>query len=71
MKNQDLQQIRKRINERFSDRENADKVETQFDFENSIGLLEEQYLEIELGLKQLERGESINASDFLKKLKEI
>ena len=70
MKNPEIEEIKERINHRFSNKDLTDKPvqsEKEYAFENSVELVKEQYLEIELGLQQIEKGEVVDGAEFLKK----
>lgn len=71
MENQEIEEIKKRINNLISKDKIASSVEedsNNYAFEDSVQLTKEQYLEIELGLEQIKRGEYSDAREFLKSL---
>lgn len=71
MENQEIEDIKKRINNLISNDKIASSVEedsNNYAFEDSVQLTKEQYLEIELGLEQIKRGEYSDAREFLKSL---
>lgn len=72
MKNPEIEEIKERINHRFSNKDLTDKPvesEKEYAFENAVKLVKEQYLEIELGLQQIEKGEVVDGAEFLKKIR--
>lgn len=74
MENQEIQNIKNRIAELLSEQGkqvSTSSSENDFAFENSIGLLKEQYLELELGLKQIATSEYSEAREFLKKVRAL
>lgn len=72
MENQEIKEIKKRINNLISNDKTASSVKedsNNYAFEDSVQLTKEQYLEIELGLEQIKRGEVYNAREVLKSLR--
>jgi predicted transcriptional regulator len=72
LKNPEIEEIKERINHRFSNKDLTGKPvesEKEYAFENAVELVKEQYLEIELGLQQIEKGEIVDGAEFLKKIR--
>lgn len=74
MENQEIQEIKTRVDLLLSENKSsysADEKAENFSFEESIQLTKEQYLEIELGLKQIQKNEVFEATKVLNSLKEL
>ena len=72
MENQEIEEIKKQINNLISNNKIASSVEEDPNncaFEDSVQLTKEQYLEIELGLEQIKRSEVYDAREVLKPLR--
>lgn len=69
MENTEIQEIKERIRLSYSSDKSNYPAES-LKLEKLLELKKEQYLEIELGLQQIERKEIIDGESFLNSLKE-
>ena len=72
MENQEIEEIKKQINNLISNNKIGSSVEEDPNncvFDDSVQLTKEQYLEIELGLEQIKRSEVYDAREVLKSLR--